>query len=119
MSEYANTMDSMLWEVSFYTTSSNRSPVQDFIFAQPTKVVTRIIRSIELLEKFGPFLRPPYSKKLTYDLYELRVQGRIAIRIMYAKFRNKFILIHAFVKKTQKTPARELEIALDRLRQFL
>jgi len=71
------------------------------------------------LENNGPFLKPPYTKKLQANLYELRISGKIAVRILYTIVNNEFYLIHAFKKKKQKTPAKELKTAIDRLKQII
>ena len=59
-------------------------------------------------------LQPPYSKKLTSGIYELRTSGQIAVRILYANYQGIYYLLHAFKKQTQKTPTKELQTALDR-----
>ncbi len=78
----------------------------------------KLIHAIELLERGGPFLKPPYIKKLQGKLYELRISGKIAIRIFYTMHNNEYYLLHAFKKKGQKTPSKELKTALDRLKSI-
>ncbi len=80
--------------------------------------VLKITRTIEYLERGGPFLKPPHAKKVARNLYELRIQGKEAIRIFYSKTGNKYYLVHAFKKKMQKTPRKEIETALDRMREL-
>lgn len=53
----------------------------------------------------------PYSRKLTNHLSELRSHGDTKIRIIYTQINQKYILLHAFKKKTQKTPSKEIDIA--------
>jgi len=57
----------------------------------------------------------PHAKKLTGKIYELRIRGKEEVRIIYAFVKNRIYLLHAFKKKTQKTPIREIKIALRRL----
>jgi len=83
---------------------------------QSEEVYTRILRSIKLLRDGGPFLRPPDAKKIDRNLYELRIRGKESIRIFYTKTSEGYILLHAFKKKTQKIPRRELKLAVDRMR---
>lgn len=109
----------MSYLVCFYTTKSGRLPVKIFIDEQTKVIRARIVRSIELLQTLGPYLKPPYSKKLDKHLYELRITGRVSIRILYTYQRKKYILLHAFHKKTQKTPLRELKTAIDRLKDTI
>ena len=83
---------------------------------QNEEVYTKILRSIKLLSVGGPFLKPPDAKKIDKNIYELRIQGKEAIRIFYKKTDKGYLLLHAFKKKTQKIPKKELKIAIDRAR---
>lgn len=61
----------------------------------------------------------PHSKMLGSGLYELRIRGREEIRIFYCFKANKIIfLLHAFKKKAQQTPKREIELALQRVKSL-
>jgi phage-related protein len=53
----------------------------------------------------------PHSKHLANGLLELRIRGTREIRIFYCFHKNKAVLLHACVKKTQKTPEKELNAA--------
>lgn len=77
--------------------------------------ITKILRTIDLLERFGKDLRMPHSKKISESLFELRVKGRQDIRIFYTFRKNNGVLLHLFVKKSQKTPIKELSTAQRRL----
>lgn len=79
----------------------------------------KILRSITFLEQFGPFIKPPHSKKIYDALYELRVVGKESIRIFYTIRRGTYYLIHGFKKKTQKTPTKEIQTALDRIQKLI
>lgn len=109
----------MAWKVNFFQTSRGDYPVKDFIEEQDRSINAKLISAIELLESDGPYLKPPYIKKLQNKLYELRVSGKVAIRIFYTSKDGEYYLLHAFKKKTQKTPRKELKIALDRIREIL
>ena len=73
-----------------------------------------------MLEKFGLELKEPYVKHLENKLYEVRVKDQQGIyRIIYfAHTGKKFVLLHGFVKKTQKTPKKELELAKLRMKEY-
>lgn len=109
----------MSWKVYFYQTKRKERPVEKFILEQNVSVQSRINQSIFLLKDRGPFLKPPYIKKLKGKLYELRIKGQIAIRIFYSPKNNAYYLLHAFKKKSQKTPLREIKIALDRTKEII
>lgn len=108
-----------MWKVYFFQTSRKHYPVKEFIENQSFSVQARINKSIRLLVNHGPFLKPPYIKKLDHNLYELRIKTQIAIRIFYSPKNNCYYLLHAFKKKSQKTPSRELKVALDRIKQLI
>lgn len=109
----------MVWKVLFFQTARGDSPVEDFIKEQDEATYAKVLQSIKLLANNGPFLKPPYIKKLQGKLYELRISGKVAIRIFYTIIKNEYYLLHAFKKKTQKTPAKELKIAIDRISKLI
>ena len=78
----------------------------------------KFLHIAEMLEQFGPKLREPYCKSLGNKLWEIRMKGRPGIaRAIYVVEKNKAVVLHAFVKKTQKTPKKSLDIALTRLKE--
>jgi len=109
------------WEIDFYQDSQGNIPVQDFICQQPAKVETKIYRHIDLLQDFGLSLGQPYIEKLTgSDVWELRIRhSSNYYRILYFAYSGrKFVLLHAFLKKTDRTPKSELEIAQGRILDY-
>ena len=109
------------WRVETYVDDAGRSPVETFLSRLPTDDRARIIRTVEMLQDFGLQLSLPYVKHLENKLWELRVlAGRKAYRVIYFAWTGqRFILLHAFLKKTAKTPRQELAIAEARLADFL
>lgn len=77
----------------------------------------------DLLEQYGIQVREPYIKAITgkRKLFEMRIKDKANIhRIIYFVFSGKtLILLHGFTKKTQKTPAGEIEIAEKRMKNYL
>lgn len=73
----------------------------------------KLFRLLELLELKGNDLREPYSKPLSDGIFEVRaIQGNQITRVLYFfVIGKKIILTNGFVKKTQKTPIREFELA--------
>jgi len=110
------------WTVLFYENSTGKTPVLDFLRKQPKVDRARLGHAIDELEWHGTKLRLPLSRPLSLseNLFELRVSGEDNIfRILYFHFTGTtFVLLHAFVKKTQKTPSNEIDIALKRLKDF-
>ncbi len=75
-----------------------------------------------LIEKFGlERVREPHAKHLRGPLWEMRMKGRDGIsRALYLTVVGKrVVVVRAFIKKTQKTPAGEIELALKRAREIL
>ena len=108
----------MAWKVLFFQTARDDYPVKEFIEKQERSTITKINLSIRLLIDYGPFLKPPDIKKLQNKLYELRIQGKSSVRIFYTIIKGEYYLLHAFIKKSQKTPPKELKVALDRMRKL-
>ncbi len=109
----------MSWKVNFFQTARGEFPVREFIDKQEKTTQTKIDGYMNLLADHGPFLKPPYVKKLQGKLYELRVSGEVTVRIFYTIFKNEYYLLRAFKKKSQKTPQNELKTALDRMKQLI
>ena len=80
----------------------------------------KIYRILLLLEEFGNELREPYSKVLDEGIFELRVKEGVNIsRILYFFISGrKIILTNGFIKKTQKTPKREIILAKKRRLEY-
>ncbi len=108
----------MKWELEFYQDSQGNIPVQDFIYKQSAKVEVKVYRYIDLLQDFGLSLGRPYIQKLAGSgVWELKIRhSSNRYRILYfASSGHKFVLLHAFLKKTAKIPKNELEIAQSRI----
>ncbi|MEY3783692.1 MAG: hypothetical protein RLZZ230_14 [Candidatus Parcubacteria bacterium] len=86
--------------------------VEVFLSTLTEKEIAKTIRTIELLEEFGNNLGLPHSRHMTNGLLELRVRGTREIRIFYCFHRRKAVLLHACIKKTQKTLNKELKRAI-------
>lgn len=111
----------MGWEIEFYQDSQGNIPVQGFILGQTPKVQAKLLHFIDMLQDFGMSLGQPHVKKLTgSDVWELRVQhSSNYYRILYFAFTGqKFVLLHAFLKKTDETSKGEIETAQGRLNDY-
>ena len=83
----------------------------------PTDIRARFERIVRLIEEFGlENVREPYIKHLAGTLWEMRMKGRdgIARAIYVTAAGQRIVVVRAFRKKTQKTPRREIELALKR-----
>ena len=82
----------------------------------------RFLRIVELIEKHGiAAMHEPHIKHLEGKLWEMRMKGRdgIARAIYVTASGERVVVIHAFTKKTQKTPARALETARNRAKEVV
>ena len=108
------------WKIIYYETLNGRSPVFNFIQSLDAKLKSKVIGVLDLLKELGIQIRSPHAKKLIgTNLWELRILGEANIRIFYVAIVNrKFLLLHAFAKKKQKTDKKEIKIANDRLKDY-
>lgn len=109
------------WSVIFYQTDSGRLPINEFLDEQDQKVRQKIEAAIELLITRNITARPPLAKHIEGKLWELRVEQNTNIfRVFYFFWVEKqIVLLHAFHKKSQKTPNKELQVARKRLQEYL
>jgi len=107
----------LAYDVEFYQKENGEVPVRDFLESLPPKLRAKTFREIELLKDHGPDLREPHTKSIkgkeNKGIYELRVKFSTDIsRVFYFSYiGSTFVLLHGFVKKTNKTPPREIERA--------
>lgn len=109
-----------MFTVEYYSTDSGRSPVKEFIDMLPNKLRVKTLKSIQFLREYGNMINQPYSKSLGNGLFELRVEfSSDVVRIIYFYLNGKIIVLtNGFVKKQQKTPRNEIELALKRRKIF-
>ncbi|MBI2018803.1 type II toxin-antitoxin system RelE/ParE family toxin [Candidatus Daviesbacteria bacterium] len=108
------------WEIIYYETSQGNSPVFEFIQNLDPKIKSKVIGVMDLLKELGTLIGPPHSKKVTgTPLWELRILGGDNIRIFYVAVVNRrFLLLHVFLKKKQKTDTKEIKTAINRLDDY-
>ena len=103
-------------KIFFYMDKRGKEPVLDYLRELSGKKdkdsrvkLNKIQDYINALSEYGLQLREPYIKHLDSEIWELRpLRDRI---LFVAWHRGSFILLHSFMKKTQKTPTREIEQA--------
>ena len=103
------------WKVRYYLDARGNNPVEEFIEVLPLDERAALSARIDFLAEVGNRAREPLSKHVGKGLFELRVK---ASRIFYCfKPGRVIVLLHGFMKKSQKTPRRELEIAQKRMEE--
>ena len=106
-----------MWEIVFYETESGAVPVQEFLDSLPRKHHAKALRDIDVLREYGTTLREPHVKHIDGKMWELRIKSASDIsRIFYfVPTGNGIVLLHGFVKKTRKAPAKEIDTATNYL----
>ncbi len=90
--------------------------LERFIRGLEQATIAKVVRTVELLERFGHELGMPHMRRMDRGLFELRIRSTQEVRIFYTVRQGTAVLLHGFVKKSQSTPAREFESALRKLR---
>ncbi|MEX2488712.1 MAG: type II toxin-antitoxin system RelE/ParE family toxin [Pseudomonadales bacterium] len=88
--------------------------------AFPAGVLAHLLHILELVEEFGPNLGKPHTAPMGNGLFEIRAKGKEGVgRCLFCTRKGKeIIILHAFVKKTQRTPKKELDIARQRMKEL-
>jgi len=107
-----------VFDVVFFETASGKQPVREFILIQTKEDQKEIGADIRVVQDNFP-IGLPLVRKLKPDLWEIRSTIKDGIsRVFFTFFDEKIILLHAIVKKSQKTPQKEIDIATERLKDF-
>ena len=109
-----------MWELVYYETARGHCPVQEYLDGLDDREAAKVLFDFDLLEDLGTALGAPHVKKISGKIWELRTTGRLQHRTFYfAASGRQIVLLHAFTKKTQKTPRAEIEIAGRRMDDYL
>lgn len=107
-------------EIIFYEKENGEKPAEEFILSLENKMKVKALGELSILKEYGRNLREPYSKHIKDGIFELRIKfAKDISRIFYFFYiDDKIILTNGFIKKTQKTPTREIEKALKYKKDF-
>ena len=105
----------MEYSITYYS-----ERVQDEILALPDTLAARYVVLTRRMVALGPNLGEPHTKAFGDGLFELRLKGAEGIaRVFFCTLvGRRIVMLHSFIKKTNKTPQRELEIAESRLKEL-
>lgn len=105
------------WRVEYYETEEGISVVEGEIESFGPRIFARVLRTVDLLEEFGLELGTEYVSHVRGKIWELKVTR---YRVLYFAFTGRrFVLLRAFIKKTKKTPQKEILIAKNRMDDFI
>jgi len=104
----------MEWVIKYFN-----NDVEESILALPDGLLARYLRLTDMMIEFGPNLGMPHTRPMDDGLFELRIKSKEGIaRVFYGTvIRGEIIMLHGFVKKSKKTPPKELAIARRRLKE--
>jgi len=102
------------WTIAYYSES-----LQVEILALPAGLLARYLRYSDRMEVYGPDLGMPHTRAMGDGLFELRLKAAEGIaRVLYCTMVGKrIVMLHQFIKKTDKTPPKELGIARRRMKE--
>ena len=104
----------------FFATPNGKEPVREWLKdldPESRRIVGEDIATVE----FGWPVRMPLTRDLGRGIHEIRSHissGRIS-RVLFASIDGEMVLLHGFIKKTQATPPRELNLAIKRMKEYI
>ena len=106
----------MVFRLSYYNET-----VEAELDAWPVSLRARYRALTVRMEEFGPNLGMPHTRALGNGLFEIRAKAEEGIgRAFFCTMvGRKIVILHSFIKKTDKTPKRELDIALTRQKEVI
>ncbi len=106
----------MIWKVAFYNKN-----VENETLALPAGILANLLHIIELVQEFGPSIGRPHTAPLGKGLFEIRAKGPEGIsRSLFCTINGQeLVILHTFIKKTQKIPKKHIDLARKRLREVI
>jgi len=106
----------MKWKITFFN-----DKVEAQTLKLPSGILANFLHIAEMIENMGPNLGRPYVGRLDSSLYEIRAKGKegIARSVYCALKKREIIILHTFIKKSEKTPKKELNLAKKRMKEIL
>lgn len=107
--------------IKFYEKPNGKCPIAEYLKKQTETTEDKILAYLHNLATLQAFRREPYSRQIKGKLRELKVEiNRGSHRILYFMIINqRIILLHAFIKKTSKTPKTEIKKAIEYMEEYL
>ena len=107
--------------IEFYEKKNGEIPVEDFLNSLDIGMRSKLVMILKVLQEKGNQLREPYSKHLEDGIFEIRGKvGSDISRVLYFfYYGGKIILTNGFIKKTQKTPSKEIKKAKEYRKDYI
>jgi len=105
----------MSWKITFYS-----EKVEKETLAFPVGVLANLLHIMEMMEELGPRLGKPHTSSMGDGLFEIRAKGKEGIgrSLFCVVVDEEIVILHSFIKKSQKTPKKELDKARKRQKEF-
>jgi len=105
----------MSWKVTFFN-----KKVKEQTLGFPDGILANLVHVLEIIEQFGPAIGKPYTSPMGLGLFEIRIKGKEGIgRSLFCNLKGKeIVILNSFIKKTQKTPRKEIGLARKRMREI-
>ena len=105
----------MSWKITFIN-----QKVETEVLTFPAGILANFLHILEMIEEFGPSLGKPHTAPMGNGLFEIRAKGKEGIgRAFFCTVKGQeIVILHSFIKKTQRTPQKELEKARRRLKEL-
>ena len=105
----------MTWEIKYHD-----ERLQDAVLAFPAGLLARYLHLTDRMIEHGPDLGMPHTRAMGSGLFELRLRSQEGIgRVFYCTLvKRRIVMLHEFVKKTDKTPSKELTVARKRMKEW-
>ncbi len=106
----------MNWSIEYFS-----SELENEILSLPAGLLARYLRLTDLMIEFGSNLGMPHTRFIGEGLIELRIKSKEGIaRVFYCTVTDrKIMMLHSYIKKSNKIPKKELQIAKDRMKEVL
>ena len=104
----------MQWNVHYYNQS-----VKEDARSLPASIKAKFEAIMDKMVELGPELGPPFTKAMGKGLFEIRAKAHegIARGLFCTLSKNTIVIVHVFIKKTQVTPKKELDLAIKRMKE--
>lgn len=105
----------MTWKITFFN-----KKVEQETLSFPPGILANLLHILEMIEEYGPALGKPHTAALGEGLFEVRAKGKEGIgRSLFCALKNEeIVIVHSFIKKTQKTPKKDLKLARKRAKEL-
>lgn len=104
----------MKWKITFFN-----EKVEQKTLSFPVGILANFLYIAEMIEELGPVLGKPYTAPMGRGLFEIRAKGKEGIgRSFFCGIKDReVVILHSFVKKSQKTPKKEIDLARARMKE--